>query len=300
MSLLNKLKEKKGLTLVGVLLGAIAFGALALPIARWVIAMSQNLNMDEKKLSDNSERIAMQSIIQGYWNQINSAPYAEFEDKIRTRGRTWSENVMGKYTLNVSFGNEGKYVSAACNTSIAPGSNDKSCRTATIKLTSKTDTSKVETVSATKISTKPGPPESVGDNLPVGTILPYKGSTANIPKKWALCNGQTVNGVTTPNLSGRFLQGSTSSAGSFISAGVPNITGSSGTALVSGGSDWTGTRGEGALRITYLNKSNVNMVGGAKYMSLTFDASRCSSIYGNSSTVQPPAYTVLYIMKVKE
>ncbi len=32
---------------------------------------------------------------------------------------------------------------------------------------------------------------------------------------------------------------------------------------------------------------------------LTFSASQSSSIYGNSLTVQPNSYTVLYIMKIK-
>lgn len=42
-----------------------------------------------------------------------------------------------------------------------------------------------------------------GDSCPVGTILPYIGTIANIPRKWALCDGS--NG--TPDLRDRFFVG---------------------------------------------------------------------------------------------
>ncbi|MDR0687754.1 MAG: tail fiber protein [Prevotellaceae bacterium] len=45
--------------------------------------------------------------------------------------------------------------------------------------------------------------------IPVGGIIMWSGTTA--PDGWALCNGQTVNGKTTPNLQGRFIVGYQSS-----------------------------------------------------------------------------------------
>ena len=71
------------------------------------------------------------------------------------------------------------------------------------------------------------PLSSQGSNtLPVGTILPYVGDLSKIPHGWALCDG--TNG--TPNLTGRFLQGSNivSAIGNFIEPGLPNITGTIG------------------------------------------------------------------------
>ena len=64
---------------------------------------------------------------------------------------------------------------------------------------------------------------SGSDSLPIGTILPYVGSIADIPSGWALCNG--TNG--TPDLTGRFLEGVTSASAikAFKAAGLPNITG---------------------------------------------------------------------------
>lgn len=41
--------------------------------------------------------------------------------------------------------------------------------------------------------------------VPVGTIVLWSGDTA--PDDWALCNGQTINGVQTPDLRGRFVLG---------------------------------------------------------------------------------------------
>ena len=41
--------------------------------------------------------------------------------------------------------------------------------------------------------------------IPVGGIVFWSGVVDSIPNGWALCNGQTVNGVRTPNLSDRFI-----------------------------------------------------------------------------------------------
>ena len=43
--------------------------------------------------------------------------------------------------------------------------------------------------------------------IPVGGIITWSGAASAIPDGWALCNGQTVNGRYTPNLSDRFIVG---------------------------------------------------------------------------------------------
>jgi microcystin-dependent protein len=43
--------------------------------------------------------------------------------------------------------------------------------------------------------------------MPKGGIIMWSGAIADIPTGWALCNGATVSGVATPNLSGRFIVG---------------------------------------------------------------------------------------------
>ena len=122
--------------------------------------------------------------------------------------------------------------------------------------------------------------------------MPYVGSTANIPPKWALCNGS--NG--TPNLTGRFLEGvtSASAAKQAKAAGLPNITGT----FISVDDNGPVTP-SGAFYIYNNLGYYTGGGGGNSEPKIGFDASRCSSIYGKSTTVQPNAYTVMYIMKIK-
>lgn len=151
--------------------------------------------------------------------------------------------------------------------------------------------------------------------LPVGTIQMFAGNT--IPAGWLLCDGSAVSrtnyaklfevigttygagdGSTTftlPNLIDRFLQGS-ATAGTYHEAGLPNITGdvASGSPIFSA---WNLTNPAGAFKKTIFASG----YGQANIMSyradLYFDASDSNSIYGNSTTVQPPAVTMLPIIK---
>ena len=43
--------------------------------------------------------------------------------------------------------------------------------------------------------------------IPLGGIIMWSGSAGAIPAGWALCNGQSVDGRTTPNLCGKFVVG---------------------------------------------------------------------------------------------
>lgn len=101
----------------------------------------------------------------------------------------------------------------------------------------------------------------------------------------------------------RVLQGAGSgqNTGDTVEAGLPNITGNA--YKVNGASskayDWYNTRGgDGAFSDTSTKTAIVN--GGNLSLNysttvadnINFNASRSSSIYGNSSTVQPPAYLV--------
>ena len=136
------------------------------------------------------------------------------------------------------------------------------------------------------------------DKLPIGTILPYVGAIKDIPKGWALCDG--LNG--TPNLTGRFLEGVTNvtSTKSFKSAGLPNITGNSMVPFQTSGEHY-GTFQNGALQSFYertgLWYGLENWI--ISYYRVNLNASLCNPIYGNSSTVQPASYTVMYIIKIK-
>lgn len=49
--------------------------------------------------------------------------------------------------------------------------------------------------------------------MPKGAIMLWYGATDTVPSGWAICNGQTVNGLTTPDLRDRFVVGAGSSFG---------------------------------------------------------------------------------------
>ena len=141
----------------------------------------------------------------------------------------------------------------------------------------------------------------------------------NEPKDYEyllLCDGSTISeenypelvavlgGTQLPNLIDRFLQGA-ATAGTYKTAGLPNIEG---WAYMNGNGSWNTTKDNGGAfaykngynpttlpettsQVYYPTESGYTM---RKYFSI--DASLSSSIYGNSNTVQPPAYTAkIYI-----
>ena len=147
------------------------------------------------------------------------------------------------------------------------------------------------------------------DSNPVGTIIAV--AYTGVPEGYMHCNGAAVNrttyvnlfnkigttygagdGSTTfnlPNTVARFLEGGIG-AGTYYEAGLPNITGniSAFKSSISG---------------AFVGSNNTNRYDGwndneDEYaVSTSFDASRSSAIYGASTTVQPPAMTVIYCIK---
>lgn len=99
-----------------------------------------------------------------------------------------------------------------------------------------------------------------------------------------------------PNLNNNsFLEGS-DTAGTVKSAGLPNITG---LMWYLSGHKASDSQSSGAFKTT---ETPVNQLAGgigdyAWGRNEDFDASRCSSIYGNSNTVQPKSVTVKYCIK---
>ena len=98
---------------------------------------------------------------------------------------------------------------------------------------------------------------------------------------------------------GRFLQATETSTdvGDTVAAGLPNITGG----FTSRGTNYNASPimypDNGANFIAYsqggINADSISQVNGAVTgWHYTFDASRVSSVYGNSTTVQPPAIKV--------
>lgn len=155
--------------------------------------------------------------------------------------------------------------------------------------------------------------------IPVGTVL-WSANPA-VPSGYLPCNGAAVgratypelfaaigttygsgDGSTTfnlPNLMGKVPWGSSSQVGTEMKAGLPNINGS----VLFRGADNGGL----AMSVTTpsnkgaFNVSGMNTIFDAAYTTiakdsgqyLSIDASRSSSVYGNSTTVQPPALCLL-------
>lgn len=150
--------------------------------------------------------------------------------------------------------------------------------------------------------------EQTASGVPIGTIIAWASSKNPTDGTWLDCNGQSCAGYaelvsvlgksTVPDFRNRFLEGSTS-PGSVIEAGLPDISGTFGNH----GHDQDGDNGRGGKRTSGAFKiiqswcrpsagrdsNNGNTV--------LFQASLSNSIYGRSSTVQPPAVTVRYLIK---
>ena len=155
--------------------------------------------------------------------------------------------------------------------------------------------------------------DKYSSNAPIGVIQAFSGQTA--PHGYLICDGasykvadypdlyavigNTYGGDSTnfnvPNLVDKFIQGSTTS-GTEMDAGLPNITGEWIPGSVP---DNHSQYAKGAIKgisgvsetIASFAKKETSGYGFA------FDASKSNSIYGNSDTVQPPALTMVYIIK---
>ena len=154
----------------------------------------------------------------------------------------------------------------------------------------------------------------------VGAVEWYAGSIT--PAGYLLCDGSAISrtyyaelfeaigttygtgdGSTTFNLpcltDGRFIEGS-SIAGTKYSAGLPNITGafkSAPTALNQ--NEPTGCYSTTAVQydVQGLDSGGYWSTQGVGTTKFTFDASRCSSVYNDSTTVQPKSLTLKPVIR---
>lgn len=157
---------------------------------------------------------------------------------------------------------------------------------------------------------------AVGDkyfsNAPIGVIQAFSGQT--IPHGYLLANGasykvadypdlyavigNTYGGDTenfnVPNLVDKFIEGSTTS-GTEKEAGLPNITGGWMPSVPVGYENYvTGAVTNEIKSSGFVSSSGTQLAIGAGFK---IDASKSSAVYGKSDTVQPPALTMVYIIK---
>lgn len=120
---------------------------------------------------------------------------------------------------------------------------------------------------------------------PVGSI--YIGTQSTCPMA-ALISGSTWVLVS----AGKALwTGNGKNANTTIAAGLPNITGTLPGQDSTNTSWWNRVSGAFAKATTGNNKNGITGID-TNNTDVSFSASRSNSIYGNSTTVQPPAYVV--------
>lgn len=150
-------------------------------------------------------------------------------------------------------------------------------------------------------------------SVPTGMISAFH----TVPEGWLQCNGAAVSrttyaalfavigtkygsgdGSTTfnlPNLHHKFIEGTNtqSEVGQSVSAGLPNITGSTtttGTSCFATASGAFSTTGSVMYRTTNGQSQDA--------YAISLDASDSSSVYGRSSTVQPSALRLIPCIKI--
>lgn len=152
------------------------------------------------------------------------------------------------------------------------------------------------------------------DSWLVGMVLPFAGK--KVPKGFLLCDGRAVSrgnykrlfdaiGTTygegdrnttfnVPDFRDRTIWGATA-AGGKVEAGLPNIKGTFQAMQFGGAVSASGafqTVGSGTV-----HNGSSHTYGSGTAGKVSFDASRMSTVYGKSATVQPPAYKVMMCIK---
>ena len=151
--------------------------------------------------------------------------------------------------------------------------------------------------------------------IPVGGIIMWSGTIANIPTGWALCNDQTVNGIKTPDLRNKFVVGAHSDGAGGEGPGFNEDNGTLSSNYTPGN-----TGGETAHTLTEaqipghahvpVNGQNYSFgitTGGITGLILleTSDLGRGTSVSSTGSTGgnkfhenRPPYYALAFIMRI--
>lgn len=169
-----------------------------------------------------------------------------------------------------------------------------------------------------------GKPVLCGESggFPVGFLSLYAGS--NVPNGWFRCDGSTIADMATnypklyevlgtnvlPNYSGRTLYGASSDINATIESGLPNIQGNLTVTAGNEAGTYAGfpTRADGCFYSDNWDESWITVyyvVGSGEpktpddghKTATRFNAARSNAIYGNSTTVQPPAVKVAVLIR---
>lgn len=285
------MSDKRGQgSLVAVILASVIGTIIIGSTTQWFLSMN-------KTMDGTNDRLEAMTIAMSEWQRLEHMSLDELEAN-RENYKT-PYKVGDNFTVGVNLGEQGFFDNGTCNalTGTYAGENANCFKDTTMTVYDKDGKAMYTTRSL---------PLSVSrDSFPEGTILPYTGDLAKIPHGWVLCDG--TNG--TPDLRGRFLEGTGTTTGEFKMAGLPNIEGRI-----------VGPHQVGGCNIIFHDSSMLNNAffktindrsqrlhgpqdafvydRGADIVS--FSASNSNPLYGRSETVQPNSYTVFYIMKTNK
>lgn len=258
------------------------------------------LDLEKKLLAIKDDKRAIGSLR----DSVNAIKASLNETKAGlTSGATYNINITGNATTATTATTAGSAVSAESAESASKDGNGNS-----ITSTYATKEELAYVNNELNIAKK--------SIVPVGVIYPFGGSNKKVPDGYLPCDGRAVSrtqysalfnvigtsfgngdGINTfnvPDMRGRFPEGANGNLGNRIEAGLPNITGNLNSIMTDGGGSFSGAfyyngkpRTRGWMGV---DADEVRHIG--------FDASRLpNSLYGKSSTVQPPAVCVNYIIK---
>jgi len=133
------------------------------------------------------------------------------------------------------------------------------------------------------------------DNFPIGGIIMWSGNSTTVPSGWAICNGATVSGITTPDLTNKFVVG--------VGTNSLKATGGSADAVVVQHNHTTQPHNH-TLMVTYDTGQDSKSEGSKKWWKgqpgTTDNATVVTDNAGVSGVNKnlPPFIALYYIMKV--
>lgn len=269
-----KSRRKGSALLVVVLVVAVIGSMTAISMAK--VSQSTNNSLVSSGITAQAQSYASSEV-----ELIKSKDYSDLQAQNRA-------TISGSdFQKEITLSNESDYSSSIKQ------------RTATIKVYKGSETVPRSQINLVRYSV-----EQKSSGVPIGTIIAWASTKNPTDGTWLDCNGQSCAGYSTlvsvlgkntvPDYRNRFLEGSTS-PNQVIEAGLPNITGYIPHDWLSMGD---GNPAGAFYRTNILGRSTSRQ--GKKsgdWFRYMFDASRSSSIYGRSSTVQPPATTVRWLIR---
>lgn len=227
---------------------------------------------------------------------------AEFRDALKSLGWITDKSIpASKLAASLAFTGTPTAPTASKGTSTTQLATTAFVATAVAAKTFPVDTA-MSTTSTNAVQNKVITAALNTTGYQVGDLRLYAGS--DVPDGWFRCDGSTIANMSKnypklyailgtnvlPNYTGRYPVGAATGINGLLAAGLPNITGTHSSNWVS--DDLL----SGAFYKTDA-KGNCSDGSSWTYNQVGFDASRVSSIYGASTTVQPLSVKAAFLIK---